>query len=123
MHFYWKICPITVELSQIFCVAVGLHALSSRKDREQCLRITCAVRSNSAALPRTSCSGHNRDSRSRCKSVSLLSRAEPGRSSRKHSRTPWLSSSRAAARSSSSLLHRRAKLLTVGPTSDSDSDW
>lgn len=85
--------------------------------------ITCAVRSSSLALPRTSCSGHDRDSRSRCSSVSLLSRAEPRRSSPKRTITPWLSSSRAAARSSSSLLHSRDKHFTLWPTSDSVSDW
>lgn len=116
---YWKNLPRRVSAIFRFC----LHAFSSKECREQRLGITCTARSNSAALPRISCSGHDRDSRSRYRSVSLFSRAEPGRSSLKHNRTPWLSSSRAAARSSSSLLHSRAKLLTVGLTSDSDSDW
>lgn len=87
------------------------------------VKFTRAVRSRPVALSRTSCNGHDRDSRSRCRRVCLLSRAEPGRSSPKHSRTAWLSSSRAAARSSSSLLHSRAKLFTVGLLSCSDSDW
>ncbi|CAB1455383.1 unnamed protein product [Pleuronectes platessa] len=85
--------------------------------------ITCAVLKSPATLSRTSCSGHERDRRRRCRTVRLLSRAEPGLSSTRLARIPWLSSSRAAARSSSSRLHSRAKLFTVGTTSESDSDW
>lgn len=87
-----------------------------------CACITCAVRRSSTALSRTSCSGHDLDSRSRCRRVCLRSRSEPCRSRSKHWRTPWLNSSRAALRSPSSLLHNRAKLFEVGPASDSDSD-
>lgn len=78
-------------------------------------RLTCAARNSSAALDRTSRNGQDRASRSRCRSVSLPSRVEPGRSRPRHTRTPWLSSSRAAARSSSSLLHSRARVFIVVP--------
>lgn len=100
------------------------HQVIYRKwSREKNPNITRAVRSSSAALTRTSCSGHERESRSRCRSICLLSRAEPGRSNPKHTRTFWLSSSRAVARSSLSRLHSGAELFAVGAPSDSGSNW
>lgn len=75
------------------------------------------------ALSRTSCSGHDLDSRSRCRRVCLLSRSESCRSTSKERSTPCRSCSRAALRSPLSLLYSRAKLFAVDPASDSDSDW
>ena len=85
--------------------------------------ITCAVRSSLAALSRTSDSGHDRDNRSRCRRVDAHRRSEPGRSSPNRASTAWVSSSSAAARSSSSRLHSRVKVLGFGPRSGSDSEW